>query len=162
MPKKARMLYWDSNVFLDYINEYPGNINVIASLLQEVARNDDEIIVTSVLSRIEVAFAAYEQNQGTLDPQAEADIDALWENPSVVEFVDLNEDIAFMARALMREAIPRGWGRLTARDAIHLASAQWLQTIVEFHTGDEHLDKYDELIGCTICRPYIQQPRLLK
>lgn len=162
MPKKARRLYWDSNVFLDYINANPANVNTIASLLHEIEKNDDDIILTSVLSKVEVAFAAYEKTQGALDPQVEADIDALWEDPSVIELIDLNDDITLKARSLLREALKRGWARLTPRDAIHLASAQWVQVIDEFHTGDEDLDKYSALIGCRICRPHILQPRLIE
>jgi predicted nucleic acid-binding protein len=161
MLNEARILYWDSNVFLNYINENPSYINTIESLLQEIQDNDDEIIVTSVISKVEVAFASYEKAQGVLDPKVEADIDALWEDSSVVELIEFNDEIALMARSLMRETIQRGWGKLTTNDAIHLASAQWMQSVTEFHTYDKSLDKYGSLIGCAICEPYVLQPKLI-
>lgn len=161
MPNEQRLLYWDSNVFLDYINENPENVNTIEDLLQEVMNDDGARIVTSVIAKVEVAFAAYEKTQGTLDSEAEADIDALWEDASVVELIEFNDEIALMARDLMREAVTRGWG-LRPNDAIHLASAQWMESITEFHTTDGRLDKYDSLIECNICRPYVVQPRLLQ
>ncbi len=161
MPNEPRILYWDSNVFLDYVNANPRNVHTIEPLLEEVQRSDNDIIVTSVIAKVEVAFAAYEKNQKVLDPDVEARIDAMWEDSSVIELIEFSDEIALMARSLMRETIQRGWGRLTTNDAIHLASAQWMQSVTEFHTYERCLDKYGPLIGCEICEPYVLQPKLI-
>lgn len=153
------MLYWDSDVWLSYINAEPDRISTIASLLQHTQDSDDEIIVTSIIAKVEVAFASYEKSQGALDRDTEIRIDALWSDPSVVEVVELNDHVARTARSLIRESIRRAWS-LTPNDAIHLASAQWLRGVHEFHTYDTKLHRYSDLIGCDICEPYILQPRL--
>lgn len=153
------MLYWDSDVFLSYVNAVSGRIRTLEDLLQEIQENDDDIIVTSAIAKVEVAFAIYEKTQALLDPQVEADLDALWQDASVVELVEFNDDIATMARSLIRESISRQW-QLKPPDAIHLASAQWLGGVQEFHTYDIGLHKYKELIGCDVCEPYVAQPRL--
>lgn len=156
---KGRILYWDSDVFLSYIGAHPERIDTIASLLQEIKNDDDAIIVTSVIAKVEVAYAAQEKTQQTLDPEAEAAIDALWEDSSIVELIDLSDHIALKARSLIRQAMQQGWA-LRANDAIHLASAQWLTGVREFHTYDTRLKKFDILIGCEIREPWVQQPRL--
>lgn len=86
-------------------------------------------------------------------------IDALWSNSAVVDLVDLNDEIALMARRLMREGMARGW-RLRTNDAIHLASAQWVGA-AELHTYDLHdFEKFSGLVGIEIHTPHAVQPRL--
>lgn len=159
---RHRILYWDSDVFLSYIGARSNRINTIESLIQEIENDDDSIIVTSVIAKVEVAYASYEKTQRALDAQVEAAIDAMWEHSSVVELIDLTDRIALIARALIREALTRGWRGLRAHDAIHLASAKWLTGVHEFHTYDKNLEKYGQVIGCDICEPYVEQPRLLE
>ncbi len=157
---KGRILYWDSDVFLSYIGAHSQRINTVSALLEEIQEDDDAVIVTSVVAKVEVAYAAHEKAQRALDPQAEADIDALWEDSSVVEIIDLSYHIALMARSLIREAMLRNWA-LRANDAIHLASAQWLPGVQEFHTYETRLKKFSNVIGCTVCEPHVLQPRLV-
>jgi predicted nucleic acid-binding protein len=159
MLARARVLYWDSDVWLSYISAQPDRISTIASLLQEVQDSDKEVIVTSIIAKVEVAFASYEKAQVALDPQVEERIDSLWQDSSIVEVIELNNNVALMARSLIRETVERGWS-LTPNDAIHLASAQWLQGVHEFHTYDTKLHRYSDFIGCEICEPYVLQPRL--
>jgi len=159
MLARARVLYWDSDVWLSYISAQSDRIGTIASLLQEVQDNDKQVIVTSIIAKVEVAFASYEKAQVVLDPQVEEMIDALWHDSSIVEVIELNDNIAHIARSLIRESVQRGWS-LTPNDAIHLASAQWLQRVHELHTYDTKLHRYSDLIGCDICEPYVLQPRL--
>ncbi len=159
MQSRAHVLYWDSDVWLSYINAQPDRINTIASLLKQVQDNDDDVIVVSIIAKVEVAFASYEKVRGALDHDMENRIDSLWSDPSVVEVIELNDHVARIARSLIRENVLRGWS-MTPNDAIHLASAQWLQGVHEFHTYDTRLHRYSHLIGCDICEPYILQPRL--
>ena len=158
MTSETAPFYWDSSVFLAYINGEPARLPTIDALLAEIEADNQRRIFTSTIARVEVAFAAFEAHSSSLDPRALAEIDALWDDRSVVEVVELHDDIALGARNLMREAIPRGWS-LKPLDAVHLATAQWLQA-VEFHTYDTSLHKYGELTGLTIRAPYALQGRL--
>jgi predicted nucleic acid-binding protein len=158
MPNDKPPLYWDSSVFLAYVNGEQARLPVIDSLLDEIERDENRRIFTSTVSRVEVAFAAFEARSATLDARTLADIDALWDDRSVVEVVELNDEIALGARSLMREAIARGWS-LKPMDAIHLATANWLQA-AEFHTYDSLLQKFEDLVGFRVCEPYALQGRL--
>ncbi len=97
---------------------------------------------TSVLSQVEVAFAASEQKQRLLDPEMERLIHSMWTDPAAVVLVEYHSAIGQVARDLIRTAIGKGWG-LKPFDAIHLATAQWLSnlglTVEEFHTYDKRL-----------------------
>jgi hypothetical protein len=62
----------------------------------------------------------------------ERKIDALWNDDSVINLIELHDGIALHARELMRRALTQNWS-LKPADAIHLASAQWLR-VTEIHT----------------------------
>ena len=57
----VRRVYLDACVFLSYINEYPQRANTIEAVLRRAAAGPSTY--TSVLSGVEVAFAATEQAQ---------------------------------------------------------------------------------------------------
>ncbi len=161
-PKQPHYIYWDSCVFLDYIQKTPGRVQIIDDLWREIAQDKDAKIITSTVSIVEVAYSRYEKEQDALDPEVESTIDAMWSNPSIL-LVEASQPILLMARDLMRDAIPNGWV-LKPRDAMHLATAMWVNRnadpVEEFHTYDESLRKYETMIGIHICEPYIQQPSL--
>ena len=152
----SEVIYWDANGFLSYINQIPDRMPTVGALLER-SGNGSIDIYTSSLSQVEVAFAASEQRQQTLDPSAEERIDALWNDLETVALVEYYAEIGNRARALMRDAITRGWS-LKPLDAIHFATAQWLVEngvqVDEFHTYDRSLDKYGSIVGFTICEPY--------
>jgi len=158
MANESPSPYWDSSVFLAYINGEPARLPIIDSLLQEIEQEQSRRIYTSTISRVEVAFAAVEARSAVLDAQTMADIDALWDDRSVVEVVELHDEIALAARGLMREAVGRGWA-LKPLDAVHLATARWLD-VAEFHTYDTPLQKYKDLVNFRIIEPYALQGRL--
>lgn len=159
MPEGKKRVYWDANVFLSYINRHPERIADLDAFFAEAAKPGSGLeIVTSVFSVVEVAFAAQEQLQRALDAETENKIDALWADSEVIKIVEFHEATALAARGLMRDAIQRGW-QLKPNDAIHLATAMRL-LVAEFHTYEPGLDKYAELIGRLICRPYVQQGQL--
>ena len=85
-------------------------------------------LYTSEVSRVEVAFAAVEQQQQALDQQTEEQIDGFWTDPEALIMVEHHAGISTIARALIREAITHGWS-LKPLDAIHLATAQWLLSV---------------------------------
>jgi predicted nucleic acid-binding protein len=72
--------------------------------------------------------------------------------------IELHNGIAIQARTLMRQALLQGWS-LKPPDAIHLASAQWLE-VEEPHTYDDKLPRYAAMNSRKICAPYTTQLRL--
>ena len=156
-------IYWDANLFLSYVNEHPERTPTLDALLENSSDGSIQIY-TSVVSKVEVAFAASEQKQRILSPQEEHKIDGLWNDPDAIVLVEYHDDIGRQARALIRDAMTRAWS-LKPLDAIHLATAQWLinvgYSVGEFHTYDRPLDKYGPIVGFKICEPYTAQPRMI-
>jgi len=156
---ERELLYWDTDVFLSYLNGHPDRIPTLQGILDNVSKDKQQIIVTSTITKVEVAWVAHEKLDRVLSTDEEGRIDALWDDPSVVEFVEFYDDIAIIARDIMRAGMTKGW-KLRANDAIHLASAQSVQCY-EVNTYDSKLKKYGELIGITIKEPSVIQPTLL-
>ena len=157
MPTDAACVYWDACVVLSYINADSERLSVLEELLAE-ARRGEARIVTSTLSVVEVAFAAEEQRQQAPDPATESQIDALWTPGSVIILAELHLGIARRARALMREAMARGWS-LKPPEAIHLATT--LQHSADrFHSYDDRLSEYADISGLIIAEPQAVQPQL--
>ena len=163
MPDNHTDIYWDACVSLSYVNEHPDRMPTLEALLENSAVGSIKIY-TSALSQVEVAFAASEQMRKALDIQEEERIDSLWSDPDTIALVEYHDSIGRQARALMRDAITRGWS-LKPLDAIHLATAQWLIgvgfSVSEFHTYDSRLERYGPLVGFRICEPYTPQPRMI-
>jgi predicted nucleic acid-binding protein len=161
MANTAQLIYWDACVFLSYINETPGRVEILDACLDEVEKSEGQKrIVTSVLSKIEVAFAASEKTAQTLDPHVEEVIDSLWQDKTVVELIELHDEIATLARSFLRYAVTNGY-KLKPPDAIHMASAKWIGAY-ELHTYNvSDFKKFESLIGCVVREPCATQPRLL-
>jgi predicted nucleic acid-binding protein len=149
-------LYWDAPVFLAYINGDPARVPDIDALLNKSGTEFQ--IVTSALSIVEVSFGKAEQDGRALDDETEKKINALWEPPSPIRLVEFYPLLAHEARALIRLALPKGWS-LKPADAIHLATARRVGA-TEFHTYDDGLPKFRELVGFPIGLPLAQQPEL--
>lgn len=160
---KRRYFYWDSNVFLAFVNKESSRFGIIESLWEEITQENGSKIVTSTVTIVEVAAAVQERTQKQLDAQTEQKIDSMWQDPTVL-LVDSPEVVMRIARKLIRDALPKGW-KLHPNDAIHLATAMWVDQsvhrITEFITYDEKLMKFDTMTGLAICKPNIAQPRLL-
>ncbi len=157
MPE-SQFLYWDTDVFLSYLNENPDRIRTLQAILDKVSKDKQHLIVTSTLSKVEVAWVAHEKLNRVLNRDEETRIDSLWNDSSVIEFVEFHDDIAISARDIMRTAMIKGW-KLRANDAIHLASAQSVQCY-EVNTYDDKWKKYGEIIEITIKEPSTPQPTL--
>lgn len=157
MPDRYRRVYWDANVFLAYVNGEPDRLPVIDALLDE-SRRGNIIIVTSMVSMTEVAYATAEKLQQSLDPEVEEAINNLFADREVVRLSEYHELLAREARALIRDAVANGW-KLTPMDAIHLATAKRLD-VSEFHTYDQRLLKYEGPLDFPIHAPQTIAPRL--
>jgi predicted nucleic acid-binding protein len=152
MPSREPVVtvYWDSCVFLSYINETVERVPMLDAMLGEASAGRIEIR-TSVVSLTEVAFAQIERDKGaTSDGMLEA-IEDLFYDSSVVTLVEFHELIAVEARDLMRRALDHGWS-LKPMDAIQLATAK-REGVSAFHTYDQPLTKYAALTGLTIGEP---------
>ena len=165
MPDNRRIVYWDANVFLAYVNAATDRMQVLDTLLDDsIAEQGTVRVYTAELSRVEVAFGASEQQHHKLDPQVEQTIDNLWRSPGPVTLVEHHGKISQVAKNLIRSAITRGWS-LKPFDAIHLATAQWLSIVdlevEEFQTYDKTLQKYEPLVGFKVIEPYVREPRML-
>ena len=74
MPE-PRFLYWDTDVFLSYLNENPDRIQTLEAILDSVSQDKQHLIVTSTISKVEVAWVAHEKLDRVLSPDEEARID---------------------------------------------------------------------------------------
>jgi len=68
--------YWNASMFLSYINRIPDRLPILDSLLADSDEGKIRII-TSVVSIVEVAFAAQEQQKRVLSATEESNIEAL-------------------------------------------------------------------------------------
>jgi predicted nucleic acid-binding protein len=149
--------YWDACVFLSAVNGDPARLPHIEAML-DAASKGDLVVLTSTLSKVEVAFGATEQQARALDPEVEAKIDELWDSGSPVKLVEFHELLASDARGLIRKAVAKGWS-LRPADAVHLATAMRYRA-GKFHTYDDRLQKFTGDIGIAIEEPVAPQPQM--
>lgn len=158
MPDEPKRISWDACVFLDYIEGAPQWMPILDALLEQASGTDELVIYTSTVSITEVAFAKAEKDGRALDPNIEAEIDALWNDRSAVKLVEFNEVIARGARRLMRQGIEQG-RQLKPLDAIHLATAR-NRRVAEFHTTDNRLQKNWQDLEFPVHDPFTEKPKL--
>lgn len=154
-----RLLYWDTDVFLSYLNEHPQRLPILEAILDEVEKSKQDKIVTSAITKVEISWVAHEKLNRVLDPEEEKRIDSLWNDSAIVEVIEFNDEIALIARSLMRGGMMNGW-KLRTFDAIQIASAEWVQA-TELNTYNlSDFKKFEEMIGIPIRNPYANQPKL--
>ena len=144
--KKPERLYWDSCVFLSYVEREARRLPDIEALLGR-ANNGDVEIVTSVATITEVAYAATERQQRALDLAVEQEIDKLWTPPSPIRLVEFHQLIAMEARSLVRFAMERTL-QLKPYDAIHLSTAKYMRAD-RLETYDDKLQTFTGWAGCS-------------
>ena len=163
MPEKGRFYYWDSNIFLAYLNNEPGRANIIEDLWKEIEKEKHDRIVTSTATSVEIFFTAHEKKQGKLDPLIESTIQSLFNNQAVVYPVETSLVIAEISRKLMRFAMSKAYA-LKTFDALELATAKWVHdkvhSIEEIHTYDDKLKKFEAFLDIKIANPHVIQPSL--
>ena len=147
---KAKRTYWDSSVFLAWINGEKDRADIAGGLL-ESAQRGDIAVVTSVLTITEVAFATAERVSGTPSDEILGRIDALWDPPSPVRLAEFHRLVAMQARDLMRGALSNGL-RLKPPDAIHMSTAARTQCR-EILTYDPKWASYAGILGIKIVQP---------
>ena len=161
MANRTQLIYWDSCVIIAYMNADPGRLPTIEEILQKVARSNGQMkLVTFMIAKVEVAFVALEKDERTIDPAVEKRFDAFWDDDSVIELVELHDEIAKLARTLMRQTIASGRRTLKPFDAIHLATAKSIG-VTEFQTYNiKDFEQLSAALGLTVCEPQIDQPAL--
>jgi predicted nucleic acid-binding protein len=152
MPEAVHRIYWDSCVFLSYLNGDSERLPNIDGVLQEVEHSSGKKkIVTSTISRVEVSFAVTEREQHSPDPAVESAIDQMWSDVSVIECIELHDEIALLARDLIRASLT-SQKTLKPLDAIHLASARWIGANA-LHTYDRYLQSFETFLSASIGPP---------
>lgn len=157
MPEGDRLIYWDADVFLSYVNGMTDRLAHLDAFLEKSGK--DIQIITSTISIVEVAFGKAEIDGKVLDKETEEKISRLWGTNSPIKLVEVFPAIGNGARGLMRYGLTQGW-KLKPMDAIHLSTAL-NQRVVEFHTYNSHdFQKWIPEVGFKICEPISDTPKL--
>lgn len=166
MPSKSKLFYyWDSCVFISYLNDHPERVPSIKAIWEEASNHKNFEIITSAMSIAEVVWTKTEKLTNTLDPTVEMEIKRIWYSWGI-KVVDMNPVILHQARDLMRRTTSDGIGGLKPPDAIHLATAMWvdknLGIVKEIHTYESKWkNSFSTLVGdLKICEPYKPLPTL--
>lgn len=161
MTTNYEYFYWDSCVFLAYLNEEPNRIDVLHQLWHDIKQDKNKIIVTSSVSVAEVAFVEQERTDRVLQPQVHTAIKNMWLDPTI-QVISADVDIVERAAFLVREGLQRGFSRLKPLDAIHLATAYHVDNIIHpltaLHTYDNDFDGYGSWLNLSVREPSMPQP----
>ena len=149
--------YWDSCVFLNYINANAEHIDTIDAVLAESQELEVEIL-TSTISVVEVSFGEIERTNRALDEATQTAIDDLWSTGSPFQLVEFFPALANRARDLVQRAMVSNRS-LQAADAIHLATAEFLE-VDRILTYDERFLSTGDALGFNITRPVVRVPTL--
>jgi predicted nucleic acid-binding protein len=127
----------------------PAPLPALDNLLERASTKHSLEITTSTLAITEVAFFAFERQQG-LNPMAASTFDTFWNDP-LIRLVPVSIAIARAARHLVCDSLVTG-PRLKPPDAIHLATAQRLG-VTYLHSYDRTLHRYSGRLGFPISTP---------
>jgi predicted nucleic acid-binding protein len=156
---KPKYTYCDTSVFLAFFMSEVGRITVVKQLFEEIQKDSERKVTTSVFAITEVSHIVEERATQKLGDGFEEKLDKFWSDSSLIEFVEFHEPMARRARELIRNAIPLGHV-LKPIDAIHLVSAQYTGA-GECFTFDKRLFKFSTNIGMEVREPYVLQPKLI-
>lgn len=161
MPSESYRIYWDSDVIISYLGEEQDRVKTLEEILSDVAASDGKKkIITSEVSKVEVAYITTEKASRSLLDDTEKKIDDFWRDDSVIELVEFGDHVAPIARSFMRECLANGWRVLKPMDSIHLATAKWAQ-VKEFHTyNTADFLKYQGFLPFKVLEPFIREPGL--
>lgn len=151
MPSPDRT-YCDTSVFMSYFNENPERLTVLGTLFDNISNNDSGILITSVITKVEVSWIETAEYKPVKADDL-ARLDNFWKDSNVIQLVEFNDNIADIARDLMRHARNNGWSTKTwGIDSIHLATAKWANA-KSFFTYDTKFAKFADYIGIKIDEP---------
>ncbi len=129
LPIKA---YWDSCAWIGLVNAEPDKLHPLRSIWEDAQKGEYEIW-TSAYVHLEV-FKAKNENGDPLSPESSDEIIEAMLSQGFVKRVQLDTEIAKLARDLRRSLDAQG---LKSRpDALHLATAVYWN-LDELHTWDK-------------------------
>ncbi|BAK43390.1 PIN domain-containing protein [Eggerthella sp. YY7918] len=140
-------VYWDACCFIDYLEGNERGRQVRGVL--EKAQNGELVIVTSVLSLIEVL------GDKDASEKERQKIKEAMRPQCGIQLVDLTRHLAESAR----EFVWQYSYHKHSKDAVHLATALYVtkyQTIDEIHSFDNDLLKLDGRVGIRIVQPSLE------
>ncbi len=157
--KRAKIFYWDSSVFIAYLNgeEMESRADNVEQLLDE-AESGEVIIVTSSFTLVEVIKL---KGKDPIRLTASQKVTDFFEK-DYFHFVDATRKITAAARALIWK-----FPGLFPKDAVHLASAVEFASVEELdaiHSYDSDFLVLNGKLGirCPLCKPVPKQPLLIK
>ena len=156
-------LYWDASVFIAWLQNEPERADKIQQRLDEFPQNGLRL-VTSAVSVVEVVFTAQERvSEANISSQNLSVIENLWQDPRIL-LVEASTPILRSARNLIR-SFRANHVKLTPLDAIHLATALWVDKYIHplemVETFDQKWINHQALIGLYVQEPHPSQYRLL-
>lgn len=157
MPKSPRLIYWDSCVFLHYIESTPTWVPILDAIIDEVKNDSNLMLITSTVTIVEVSYIESEKASRALSASVEISLDAMWRDTSILQLVECDEAIARRARSLLRRAVAES-RQLKPMDAVHLATADVMR-VHDCHTTDTGMLKWNDL-GFPIQQPWARKPLL--
>jgi len=82
-------------VFLAYFNKELGRFPDLQTILDDVRASQGHYkIVTSVLTKVEVAYIAAEKTAPDDYPNVETILDEFWGNTHIVELIEVSDDVS--------------------------------------------------------------------
>jgi len=161
MPREPKRVYWDSCVFLSFMDGPDDRLPDIDALFAATQRTPPTLVIyTSQLSIAEVAFAQKEKIARALNPDIAKKIDAFWSDESAITLIDVHEFIVREAQSLVRRSMRDGVS-CKPYDAIHLATAMRMK-VTELHSYDDRLRDCARHFGLSATRPQADQLLLLE
>ena len=151
MKEEIRRQYWDSSVFVAYLNEEQGRSGTVEDLLNSAHAGNVEI-VTSSFALVEVLKLKGSQ---PISERAEQELVSFFEYP-FIKFFDADRNVCEQARRFV-------WKHgLKPKDAVHLATADIAASRVgidEFFTWDNDFIKFSGtgIVPFPLSQPYMQQ-----
>lgn len=126
MSPSGNFVYWDSSVFIAWMQNEPQRAPNIEALMQEYRREEIRIAVSSI-AIAEVVFIADERlDPSRMTPENERLLEEMWHDPRIL-LIETNTWVFHQARRFLRMLRRNGIGGIKPMDAIHLATIRWLE-----------------------------------
>ncbi|MGB7291959.1 MAG: type II toxin-antitoxin system VapC family toxin [Thermodesulfobacteriota bacterium] len=149
--RTRNFIYTDTSVFMSYFNEVADRVGIIESYFDKINNSQEDILVTSSLTKVEISWIETNQYDLTLSDDDKERLDNYWKDNNLIEIIDFSDAIADIARDIMRYAKKNGWKARTM-DSIHLASAKWINAI-GFISYDDDFKKYEKYLSIQVHEP---------